>query len=80
MAAKFQSNFRNQYGEEWIFEYDQETGDALIKGSDVDWQAYEVIEGVAYNLILSDEEKQWLLSAWEEVVGRKSSFSDLLEQ
>lgn len=77
---RYQSTFTNQYGEEWIFEYYPESGASLVKGSDVDWQAYEVIEGVAYNLIMADDEKQWLLAAWEQAAERKSQFHDMLNQ
>ncbi len=80
MDTKFQSAFVNQYGEEWVFEYDPASGAALVKGSDVGWQSYAVIEGVAYNLILAPEERQWLLATWEEAAGRKSQFNELASQ
>lgn len=73
MSEKFESSYTNQYGEEWIFEYDTTTGIGIVKGSDVDWAEYQVVEGVAPLLILSDGEKQWLRSAWEEAIGRQSA-------
>ena len=58
------SQFRNQYGEEWIFEYDPAKGEGVLRGSDVDWQEYRVIDGRVSGLILNDEEIRWLREAW----------------
>jgi hypothetical protein len=61
----YRETFKNRYGEEWIFEYNILTGKALVKGSDVEWEEYEVVEGgQAVNLLLNDEEIQWLRQAW----------------
>jgi hypothetical protein len=35
---KFQSNFRNEYGENWIFEFDYVKKSAFITGDDIDYQ------------------------------------------
>lgn len=37
--------YTNEYGEQWIFEYDPLTGEGILKGSDIDWQSYRIIEG-----------------------------------
>jgi len=63
---KYTSTFTNRYGEEWIFEYDRVTGVGWLKGSDVDWQTYQVIDGRVNALILSSEELDWLRQAWWE--------------
>lgn len=76
MPTRFQSTFVNEYGKKWVFAYDPESGASLVKGSDVGWEVYEVVEGVAQNLIMSVKEKQWLLSAWEQAAGRKSNERD----
>ena len=76
MAATFQSTFTAANGDTWTFEYDAATGTGIVHGSDVD-EEFKVIEGVAYNLVMDRAEKTWLLEAWEEATGRKSSFRDL---
>lgn len=40
----YRETFKNRYGEEWIFEYNSITSKAIVKGSDVEWEEYEVIE------------------------------------
>lgn len=59
--------FTNIYGEKWIFHFDPKTKVAFVKGSDVDWESYPVIEGAAYGLVMSSEERTWLSDAWEKV-------------
>ena len=39
---------------------------AFFSGSDVDWQRYAVIGGLARGVILNEEEIQWLRKAWAE--------------
>jgi hypothetical protein len=60
------SRFTNRYGEEWIFEYDPATSEGILKGSDVGWQSYRVVNGHAIDLILSDEELVWLRKVWTD--------------
>jgi len=62
----YTSRFTNRYGEEWEFEYDPIKGEGLLRGSDVDWQEYRVIEGLAPELVLNNEEIEWLRKAWSE--------------
>ena len=62
----YTSRFSNRYGEEWLFEYDRRSGEGVLSGSDVDWQEYPVIGGMALGLILNDEEIYWLRRAWAE--------------
>ena len=68
MASTFQSTFKNQYGETWIFEYDFNTGTGVVRGSDVDWEEYPVVEGRADDLVMHQEERDWLKSAWQEAL------------
>lgn len=56
--------FTNRCGEEWVFEYDPTKGQGVLRGSDVDWQEYRVIDGRVPGLILNDEETLWLREAW----------------
>jgi len=62
----YKSQFTNQYGEEWEFTYDSLTKEGVLRGSDVGWQEYRVIEGRVPGLILNDEEIRWLRRAWAE--------------
>jgi hypothetical protein len=32
------SQYKNRYGEAWEFEYDPSTGEATLRGANVDWQ------------------------------------------
>ena len=67
--ARFTSRFANRYGEEWEFAYDHATGEGVLRGSDVDWQEYRVIAGMAPGLILDEEEFLWLRNTWAEATG-----------
>lgn len=70
----YRETFKNRYGEEWVFTYNTVTGKALVKGSDIEWEEYEVIEGgQAVNLLLNDEEIQWLRRAWLHATDQLSS-------
>lgn len=62
--AVIESSFTNRYGDEWSFSFNTNTNLASVKGSDVGWESYPVIEGVAYGLVMDGEEKTWLLSVW----------------
>ena len=68
MIAKnhYSSRFTNRYGEEWEFEYDPLKQEGVLRGSDVEWQNYPVIEGQVPGLILNDEEIRWLRRVWRE--------------
>ncbi len=66
----FTSRFANRYGEEWIFEYDSSTGEGVVRGSDVDWQAYRVVDGRAVDLIMNKEEIEWLREVWAKATGK----------
>jgi len=61
--------FTNRYGEEWEFMYDSATGEGILRGSDVDWQEYRVVGGLAPELVLNEEEILWLRKVWVETIG-----------
>jgi hypothetical protein len=44
--------FSNLHGDEWEFEYDPAKGEGVLRGSDVDWEAYRVVDGHAEGLML----------------------------
>ena len=66
----YTSEFTNRHGEKWIFEYDYATNKGILKGSDVDWQSYDVVDGRAPDLILNNEEILWLRRAWAEAMAK----------
>lgn len=62
--------FKNRYGEEWEFAYDTQTGVGTLRGSEVDWQEYPVVKGLAQGLILNEEDIAWLRRTWADATGR----------
>ena len=66
----FMSRFTNRYGERWVFVYDPATGEGILRGSDVDWEEYRVIQGKVDGLILNDEEIRWLRRSWAAAIIR----------
>jgi hypothetical protein len=64
--SPYTSRFTNRYGEEWEFEYDPDKQEGTLRGSDVGWQNYRVVNGKVTGLILNDEELRWLHRAWTE--------------
>jgi hypothetical protein len=67
----YRSRFENRYGEAWEFEYDPVKGEGLLRGSDVDWQEYRVLDGHVPGLILNDEEIRWLRTEWQKATGER---------
>lgn len=67
----YSSRFTDRYGEEWLFEYDRSRHEGVLSGSDLDWQKYRVVGGRALELILNDEEIQWLRKAWLEATSAR---------
>lgn len=65
------SRFTNRYGEEWEFKYDLLHKEGFLRGSDVGWREYHVLEGRVPELILNDEEIQWLRKVWAEAKARE---------
>ncbi|MGD0901227.1 MAG: hypothetical protein ABR915_25645 [Thermoguttaceae bacterium] len=49
--------------------YDSDTGEGILRGSDVDWEEYPVVGGPAQGLILNEEEIAWLRKTWAEATG-----------
>ncbi len=41
----YKSCFTNRYGEAWEFLYDPCKREGLLRGADVDWQEYRVLDG-----------------------------------
>lgn len=66
------SRFKSKYGDEWVFEYDPSEDKAIVRGSDIGWESYPVIEGVAFQLNMSLDEEEWLLESWSRLVTERS--------
>ena len=49
--------------------YDSDTGMGILRGSDVDWEEYSVVGGLAQGLILNEEEIAGLQETWAEATG-----------
>jgi len=62
--------YTNEYGEQWIFEYDPSSGVGILKGSDVDWESFKVVDGKAIGLILNDGELIWLKETWKKATSK----------
>ena len=68
--------FENQHGEQWVFEYDRNTGRGTLRGGDVGWDAVRVVvKGEAAGLILNQGERAWLLACWYAVGHAKAGVS-----
>jgi len=62
---KYYGYFENEYGEQWVFVYDQRTGDAELRGGDAGWgNTYKIKEGRNLDLILNESKKVWLHACW----------------
>jgi hypothetical protein len=60
------ARFTNEFGEEWEFEYHPVTNTGTLRGSDIDWKSYPVIDGRAVGLILDEDEISWLRRVWAD--------------
>lgn len=65
-AGSYVSEYENELGELWVFEYDYVNDTGVVKGLDVDWSEYPVFEGQALGLLLNEKEESWLKTAWSE--------------
>jgi len=64
-AGAYFGYFANEYGEQAIYTYDYETGEATIRMGDTGWHdAYRVEDGQAEGLVLTKTEAMWLRACW----------------
>ncbi len=60
--------FENSHGEQFVFLYRQDTGEAVVRCGDAGWEEpYPVTDGIVQSLILSEEESMWLRACWKAV-------------
>ncbi len=63
----YNSYFENSWGEQSIFVYNRETGQAVLWCGDAGWQTFPVVNGLVEGLILSSEEQIWLQACLDAV-------------
>jgi hypothetical protein len=62
-ANHYVGYFENYYGEQWVFTCDRESGRCILHGGDVGWNTeFEIIDGQVGDLILSEDERLWLMA------------------
>jgi hypothetical protein len=65
VKGKYHGYFENEHGEQAIFVYDRETKSGVVWLGDAGWEKpYKVIDGLAPELILSEQEGMWLQACW----------------
>jgi hypothetical protein len=63
--GKYHGYFENSYGEQIVFIYDWETKSGTLWHGDAGWEKpYKVIDGLAPELMLSEQEEMWLQACW----------------
>jgi hypothetical protein len=69
-AGQYLGYFENKYGEQMIFVFDRRSGAGQLYAGDAGWETpYEVVDGIAKELILGPEEGLWLRACWEAATG-----------
>ena len=66
-ADKYLGYFENCYGEQWVFIGDRKTGEAVVRGGDVDWATeYKVSlkKPCPAGLVLNEPEKHWIITCF----------------
>ena len=68
-SGQYLGYFENGYGEQMIFVFKRGNGAGRLYAGDAGWETpYEVVNGVAKELILSLEEGLWLRACWEAAI------------
>jgi hypothetical protein len=63
--GKYHSYFENSYGEQLIFVYDRQSKSGVLWHGDAGWEkSYKVVDGLAPELVLSEQEEMWLQACW----------------
>jgi hypothetical protein len=66
-SGKYVGYFENQFGEQWVFIGDRETGEAVVRGGDANWREHRVSleHPCPASLVLQGAEQRWLMSCFE---------------
>jgi hypothetical protein len=63
--GKYFGYFANEYGEQAVYSYDYDTGEATVRLGDAGWETtYRVVGGEAEGLVMSKPELLWLRACW----------------
>jgi len=72
--------FANGYGEQAIYCYDYNTGEAVVRMGDCGWEnVYNVIDGRVEGAKLNDAEATWIRACWS-ATGKNRTRAPLLKQ
>lgn len=64
--------FENEYGEQMIFVFDRARGMGQLYSGDAGWETpYQVVDGVAINLVMNSDEALWLQACWKAATGSR---------
>ena len=64
-AGRYYDYFANQHGEQAVFVYDYQTGQASVWMGDSGWrEAHRVVDGQAEGVILNESEAAWIRACW----------------
>lgn len=76
-SGQYLGYFENEFGEQTIFIYDQETAQGTLYMGDAGWETpYEVHNGVVLELIMNRPELMWLRACWEAVTAFDHQIKD----
>jgi len=68
------ATFKNSYGEDWWFDYNEENDMGILWGVDVDYKHFYVFDGICSRLIFDPEEKEWLKTVWNTYSKNKNIY------
>lgn len=64
-AQKYCGYFANEYGEQAVFVFDGESGEATVRLGDHGWaRTHRVVDGDVPGLVLTPSESTWLRACW----------------
>ena len=62
--------FANQFGEQWVLVIDREAKTGVLRGGDIGWETeISVVDGQASDLVLGEDEREWLNACWQAACG-----------
>ena len=64
--GRYVGYFANEFGNQWVFTFDHASQRATLRGGDAGWEkVYEIVNGEARSLVLSENELAWLRLCWD---------------
>lgn len=64
-AEKYFGYFANEHGEQAVFVFDRESGEATLRLGDAGWaRTHLVVDGDVPGLVLTPSESTWLRACW----------------